>query len=103
MDIVRKIDEMRIKRGWTFYKLSQESGLTQQTFTKWMAGKTIPSISALNAVCKAFGITLSNFFAENDMIEVTPETKFIFDNWCHLTTEEKSSIKTIIENYINRK
>ena len=103
MDIVRKIDEMRVKRGWTFYKLSQESGLSQQTFTKWMDGKTVPTIPAIKAVCDAFGISLANFFAENDLVEVTPETKVIFDNWHHLTKEEQESIKTIIENYVNRK
>ena len=59
MDIVKKIDKIRVQRGWTFYKLSQESGLTQQTFTKWMEGKTIPTIPALKAVCDAFGITLN--------------------------------------------
>ena len=103
MDIVRKIDEMRVKRGWTFYKLSQESGLSQQTFTKWMDGKTVPTIPAIKAVCDAFGISLANFFAENDLVEVTHETKVIFDNWHHLTKEEQESIKTIIENYVNRK
>ena len=103
MNIVKKIDNIRVKRGWTFYKLSQESGLTQQTFTKWMEGNTTPTLPALKAVCDAFGITLANFFAENDMVEVTPETKVIFDNWCYLTKEEQDSIKTIIENYVNKR
>ncbi|MBQ7798789.1 MAG: helix-turn-helix transcriptional regulator [Clostridia bacterium] len=102
MDIVRKIDKIRVTKGWTFYKLSQESGLSQQTFTKWMEGNTIPTIPALKAVCDAFGITLANFFAENDMVEVTPETKAIFDNWIYLNKEEQSSIKSIIENYVNK-
>lgn len=103
MDIVKKIDEIRVKRGWTFYKLAQESGLTQQTFTKWMEGKTIPTIPALKAVCDAYGITLANFFAENDMVEVTSETKSVFENWNYLTKEEQQSIKLIIDNYLNRK
>ncbi|MBE5757515.1 MAG: helix-turn-helix transcriptional regulator [Clostridiales bacterium] len=103
MDIVKKVDEMRVKRGWTFYKLAQESGLTQQTFTKWMEGKTMPTIQALQLVCDAFNITLANFFAENDMIEITPELKGILDNWVHLTKDEQQSIKLIIDNYISRK
>ena len=103
MDIVKKIDKIRVQRGWTFYKLSQESGLTQQTFTKWMEGKTIPTIPALKAVCDAFGITLSNFFAENNMVEITPETKSVLENWNYLTKEEQQSITLIINNYINRR
>ena len=103
MNIVQKIDELRVKRGWTFYKLSQESGLTQQTFTKWMEGNTIPTIPALQAVCDAYGITLANFFAENDMVEVTSETKTVLNNWNYLTPKEKESIKLIIDNYLTRK
>lgn len=103
MDIVKKIDELRVKRGWTFYRLAQESGLTQQTFTKWMEGKTIPTISALKAVCDAYGITLANFFAEDTMIEITSETKSVLDNWNYLTKEEQKSIVLIINNYINRR
>ena len=102
MDIINKIDKMRIAKGWTFYKLSEQTGLSQQTFTKWMQGNTIPTIPALQAVCDAFGITLANFFAENDMVELTPETKVVFDNWNYLTKEEKASIKSIIENYVNK-
>jgi len=103
MDIIKKIDELRVKKGWTFYKLAQESGLTQQTFTKWMEGKTTPTIPALKSVCDAFDITLANFFAEGELVEVTPDTKIIFDNWIYLTKEEQRSIGLIIENYVNRK
>ena len=51
----------------------------------------------------AYGISLANFFAENDMVEITPETKSVLDNWNYLTKEEKDSIKLVIDNYINRK
>ena len=47
MDIVRKIDDLRVHRNWTFYKLSKGTGLSQQTFTKWMEGKSTPSFKAL--------------------------------------------------------
>ena len=40
---------------------------------------------------------------ENNMIEITPETKSVLDNWNYLTKEEQNSIMLIIENYINRK
>lgn len=103
MDIVKKIDQIRVKRGWTFYRLAQESGLTQQTFTNWMNGKSIPTIPALKAICDAFGISMANFFAENNLIECTPETKTILDNWNYLNKDEQKSILLIIDNYLNRK
>ena len=103
MDIIKKIDENRVKRGWTFYKLSQESGLSQQTFTQWFNKKTIPTIPALKAVWDAFGISLANFFSETNTVEISPGTKSILDNWNYLTKDERDSIKMIINNYIKRK
>lgn len=103
MDYFRKIDKMRVARGWSFYKLSQESGLSQQTFTQWMGGKTTPTIAALKAVCDAFGITLAEFFAEDDVIVATPEVKELLDDWKVLTREERESVIAIVKNYIKKK
>ena len=38
---------------------------------------------------KGFGITMSQFFAEGEMVELTPELKELFDNWVNLTPEQK--------------
>lgn len=103
MDIVKKIDKLRVSRGWTFYKLSQESGLSQQTFTQWFNNNTIPTIPALISVCNAFGITLADLFAENNLIEVTPRLQQLYNNWCILSPDEQNSVELIINNYIKNK
>ncbi len=103
MDYFRKIDKMRVARGWSFYRLSQESGLSQQTFTKWMNGKTTPTLPALQAVCDAFEISLAEFFAEDEIIVVTPEVKELFNDWQVLTKEEKASVMAIVKNYIKKR
>lgn len=101
MDYFRKIDELRIMRGWSFYKLSQESGLAQQTFTQWMNG-TVPTLKALQAVCDAFDITLAQFFAEGEQVVTSVKEKELLTNWKYLSKEEKSSILAVMKNY-NRK
>lgn len=103
MDIARKIDMLRYKKGWSIYKLSLETGITQSAFANWIAGKSTPSLPNLQAVCDAFGITLANLFAEEGMVEVTPELKPILENWTLLSKTEQESIKLIIENYMNNK
>jgi len=40
---------------------------------------TTPSIETLEIICNAFGITLSQFFAETDMVGLPPELKSLFD------------------------
>jgi len=43
----------------------------------------------LEAICDGLGITLSQFFAEEDMVELTPELRDLFDAWKALSPEKK--------------
>ena len=45
----------------------------------------------LESICKGFGITLSQFFAEGEMVELTPELQEVFENWRTLTPEQKDA------------
>ena len=71
MKILDKITAMREERGWSEYRLAEESGLTQSTISSWYRNKTLPSIPSLEKICKAFGISLSQFFLEDKEFTVT--------------------------------
>lgn len=66
MDVLDKIEELREERNWSKNYLALESGLTQSTLNNLYSRKTEPKISTLRAICNAFGITLSEFFKEQD-------------------------------------
>lgn len=66
MDVLDKIEELRAERNWSKNYLALESGLTQSTLNNLYSRKTEPKISTLRAICNAFGITLSEFFKEQD-------------------------------------
>lgn len=68
-----------------------------------MNGKTTPTLLALQAVCDAFEISLAEFFAEDEIIVVTPEVKELFNDWQVLTKEEKASVMAIVKNYIKKR
>mgnify|MGYP003297414770 CR=1 FL=1 len=55
---------MRLDRNWSIYRLSVESDVPQSTITNMFNRETLPSIITLSAICNAFGVTLSEFFAE---------------------------------------
>lgn len=65
MDILKKINKMRIDRGWSIYRLSTESGVSQSTLTNMFNRETLPSITTLECISSAFGITMSEFFLED--------------------------------------
>lgn len=91
MDTHIRLQQLLKERGWTEYKLSKECGLAQSTIGNIFRRNTVPSIETLETICKGFGITLSQFFADDDLVEMTPETKELFDCWFALTPEQKAA------------
>ncbi len=71
MDVHQKLDQLMQNRSWSAYRLSKECGLSESTIANILKKRNAtPSIATLEALCAGFGITLSQFFAEGEMIEV---------------------------------
>lgn len=96
MDTNSRLRQLMAERGWTAYRLAKTSGLSESTLANIFKRNTVPSISTLEAVCSAFGISLAQFFAEGEMVELTPELKELFDNWVSLTPEQKQAALQMI-------
>ena len=92
MDTNERLRQLLKERGWTEYRLSKKCGLSESTIGNIFKRNTVPSIPTLEVICKCFGITLSQFFAEGDMVELTPELKELFENWINLTAEQKQAV-----------
>ena len=96
MDTHFRLRQLMAERGWTAYRLAKNSGLSESTLANIFKRNTVPSIETLETVCSAFGITLAQFFAEGEMVELTPELKELFDHWVALTLEQKQAALQII-------
>ncbi len=92
MDIHKRLRQLMADRGWSEYRLSKECGLSESTLANIFRRGTVPSVATLQMICSAFGITLSQFFADNEMVELTPELQELFYSWRNLTAEQKSAI-----------
>ena len=94
MDVLEKLRELLNERGWSEYRLAQKAGLNESTISNIYRRNTVPTIATLKAVCDAFGITLSQFFADSDsdMVELTPELKELLDACQPLTPEQRAAI-----------
>lgn len=97
MDTNERLRKMLDERSWSYYKLSKFSGLSESTVTNIFKRNTVPSIPTLELICKGFGITLSQFFADGDMVELTPDLKQIFDGWSNLTPKQKQAVMQVID------
>lgn len=101
--VVNRIEELCKKRDFSRYKLSQESGLEQSTISNLLNRKSLPNLLTLSKICDGFGITLSQFFQEEDkIVNLSEEQKEVLDVWLSLTEEERALVKTYIQG-IKRK
>ncbi|MDE7265137.1 MAG: helix-turn-helix transcriptional regulator, partial [Clostridia bacterium] len=64
MDVIKRIEKLRTERQWTKYRLAEEAMLTYSTLSAVYSRGTPPKLEILEMICKAFGITLAQFFAE---------------------------------------
>ena len=98
MNVLNRIDNLMKEHGWSDYKLAAESGLSSSTIANLRRRNTVPSIPTLEAICDAFGITLSQFFNEDEeYVHLTQEQQLLFKRWIALTDNQK----LLIENLIN--
>ena len=103
MDVNEKLNMLLKERGWTKYQLAKNCGLSESTIANIFKRNTVPSIATLEAVCGGFGITLSQFFAENETVELSPELKELFENWKPLTAEQKTATVGLLKAINNNK
>ena len=71
--------------------------MSQSTIGNIFRRNNVPSIATIETICKGFGITLSQFFAEGEMVEFTPELKELFDNWVNLTPNQKAAVLQLLK------
>lgn len=96
MDTHSRLRHLMAERGWTAYRLAKESGLSESTLANIFKRNTVPSIATLEAVCAAFDISLAQFFAEDEMVELTPELQELFGQWVSLNPEQKQAVLQMI-------
>ena len=97
-DVLAVITTLRQARGWTEYQLAERSGLPQSTISSWYRKQMVPTLPSLEKICAAFGITLSQLFAEEgDPVELTEEQRCLLDRWRRLDREQQAAVLALID------
>ncbi len=97
-DILTVITAYRVARGWSEYQLAENADLPQSTISSWYRKNMVPTIPSLEKICKAFGITLSQLFAEgSEAVVLTEEQRLLLERWNCLGKEKQSALLQLIE------
>lgn len=68
--IIKKILNLCDDRNWSTYQLAQRADITHSTLNSCINRDAAPKIETLQRICEAFGITLAQFFLEDETTEV---------------------------------
>lgn len=100
MNILDKITKLKEERHWTEYQLAERSGLTQSTISSWYRKNMLPSISSLEKICDAFGITISQFFleeSENNIVLLNDQQLRLIEYAAKLDHDQFEALLTFLE------
>ena len=90
MDVQKRIQILMKNKGWSEYRLAKESGLPQSTISHIFRRNTAPTYPTIEAVCNAFGVTISQFFADDgETVVLTEKQRKLLFMFGVLTEEEK--------------
>lgn len=72
--------------------------MAQSTIANIFRRNTVPSLSTLEAICGGFGITLGQFFSDDNLVQLTDEQMYLFNRWISLTAEQKKLILGLVKS-----
>ena len=97
IDVLNRISSLQKQRNWTTYRLAEEAELTQSTLTNMFLRKTLPSLTTLDHICMAFGITIEEFFKES--LSPDPQEERFLSSYRSLSEKEKSAVFALMKHF----
>lgn len=100
-DIQHKIKTLMDAAGWTKYKLAKMAGLQQSTISHMFKRNNAPTFNTMVSICKAFNMTLGQFFAdEGEAVVLTDEQRSYLEAWGAMDDEQRQIIASTIRQFI---
>ena len=96
----KRIRQLMDERSWTIYRLAQESKLSQTTISNIFKRNNQPSLPTVSAICDACGITLAQFFSEDDPAD-TPNAQSEFNSSvAALKEDQREALAALIKTMV---
>ena len=100
-DILGRIEQERISRGWSEYALAENSGLTQSTISTWRRRNLQPNLASIEKICSGLGITLSQFFQDEHAVYLTGEQKCLLELWAKLSPAQREAVQHMLRTFLS--
>ena len=97
MDILEKVKKLQKEKGLNNAQLAKKANLPPTTIQNLYKRNNQPTFPTLQAICTAFGMTLSQFFVDSNLpLDLTPEQTHLLELWNTLSEKQKEALITLI-------
>lgn len=97
-EVLVKIRKLCKERGYSIYRLSIESGVSESTINSMFYKNNYPSIPTLYKICNGLRITVSDFFlVEHNSEYISDELQVIIKKANKLSTHKVNCLNSYID------
>ena len=104
MTVQERIIELLKKKGWTKYRLAQETGLYQTTVYDWFNDKGYtPDRKSIELICAAMNISLPEFYSGIDEGELDGEQMLVLQLFAKVPSGKKQLVFDLLRSLADDK
>ncbi len=99
LNVYDKLDKLKAENNLSNYRIAKNCGLSETTISNIFRRCSLPNLDTLETICNGFGLSLSQFFwEENENFVVLSEQQMeLFNKWEGLSQEQK----LLVNDFIN--
>lgn len=98
MDANKRITELLALRHWSIYRLCREAKINHSTIVNMIHRNNLPTVATLTLVSAGFGISLPQFFAEqDDPAAMSPERQSLFFQYHDVSPAQREAVLHLME------
>jgi len=98
MDIKARLQALMDERGWTIYKVAKEADIPWSTVRNMFKRNTDPSVATLERICFGLGITLAQFFDDENSLGLNGPQRLLVQKWNTLGKRDKKLILDLLDS-----
>lgn len=98
MDFKERLQQILKERGWSIFKLTAESGLSENTIYNWFKFDSVPRIDSIERICETLEISLAEFFCDADYRYPNQMEKVVLELFGRLSEKKKRAAIEILKS-----